>query len=435
VINRLPAVNPIGLFPDTVRGDHHTIQRNPDIESDELEPGFKLATHLHGAPSPPYYDGYPNDLIPPNYYKDYIYNNEESVRTLWYHDHEFFKTTQNLYSGLAGLYELTSAEDEALLPQGEFDVSLMVKDVQIGQNGQLAFDDDGHDGVWGNVITVNGVPWPTMSVKPRVYRFRVLNASTARSYGFRLSNNDPVTFVSGDGGFMIRPTPANFWRHATAERYGFLIDFSEYRPGTRIQLLNQSPDNNEDFEHTDKVMEFVVEGTNDFSRANNIIPSSLPTEDVMRLTPADAVRKRLFRFERQGGEWTINGSTWHDVIESNFEAVLANPGVGDTEIWTIDNRSGGWAHPVHLHLVDFKILHRNGRAPFSYEKSPKDTVFLNGNEVVDIIMRFNREGKYVFHCHNSSHEDHDMMHQFRVGPRRNPDPHSPFKVPARPIGS
>ena len=31
-------------------------------------------------------------------------------------------------------------------------------------------------------------------------------------------------------------------------------------------------------------------------------------------------------------------------------------------------------------------------------------------------MRFEHQrGKYMMHCHNLVHEDHDMMHQFEVG--------------------
>jgi spore coat protein A len=33
-----------------------------------------------------------------------------------------------------------------------------------------------------------------------------------------------------------------------------------------------------------------------------------------------------------------------------------------------------------------------------------------------VIMRFAKQvGKYMFHCHNLVHEDHDMMVQFEVG--------------------
>jgi spore coat protein A len=38
------------------------------------------------------------------------------------------------------------------------------------------------------------------------------------------------------------------------------------------------------------------------------------------------------------------------------------------------------------------------------------------NETVRVIMRFEHEqGRYMMHCHNLVHEDHDMMGQFLVG--------------------
>ena len=60
--------------------------------------------------------------------------------------------------------------------------------------------------------------------------------------------------------------------------------------------------------------------------------------------------------------WTINGQTWDDVVNSDYQDVVANPALDDVEIWELENKSGGWFHPVHIHLVDFKILDRNGKA-------------------------------------------------------------------------
>jgi spore coat protein A len=47
-------------------------------------------------------------------------------------------------------------------------------------------------------------------------------------------------------------------------------------------------------------------------------------------------------------------------------------------------------------------------------------------------MKFGpHEGRYMIHCHNLVHEDHDMMSQFRVGPKRDDDPNHPvYSSPA-----
>jgi FtsP/CotA-like multicopper oxidase with cupredoxin domain len=106
---------------------------------------------------------------------------------------------------------------------------------------------------------------------------------------------------------------------------------------------------------------------------------------------------------------------------------MAEPGEGDVEIWQLTNTSGGWFHPVHIHLIDFQVLSRNGSAAkvFPYEKGPKDVVYVGENETVRVAMRFagpsagdgwpTPHGRYMMHCHNLVHEDHDMMMQFNVG--------------------
>jgi FtsP/CotA-like multicopper oxidase with cupredoxin domain len=114
--------------------------------------------------------------------------------------------------------------------------------------------------------------------------------------------------------------------------------------------------------------------------------------------------------------WTINGESWQDVIASGYKKVAADPALNSVEIWEIENKSGGWFHPVHIHLVDFQVISRNGQAPFPHERGPKDVVYVGEGETVRVLMKFTpNKGVYMMHCHNLPHEDHDMMVQFRVG--------------------
>jgi FtsP/CotA-like multicopper oxidase with cupredoxin domain len=134
----------------------------------------------------------------------------------------------------------------------------------------------------------------------------------------------------------------------------------------------------------------------------------------MNLQPSQAVKTRRFDLVRDHGRWTINGHTWDDVVASGFTKIEADPSSGDVELWEIRNLSGGWFHPVHIHLIDFKIVDRNGKPPFPYETGPKDVVYVGENETVRVLARFEGRGKYMIHCHNLVHEDHDMMTQFEV---------------------
>jgi spore coat protein A len=53
--------------------------------------------------------------------------------------------------------------------------------------------------------------------------------------------------------------------------------------------------------------------------------------------------------------------------------------------------------------------------PLDNEKGPKDTVQMFPAQVTRIKARFDRPGRYVWHCHILSHEDHEMMRPYHVG--------------------
>ena len=398
-INRLPARHPVfGYLPTT-------------------------SVHLHGHPSRPQYDGYANDLTAPGQFKDYVYENEDDARTMWYHDHAVHHTAENVYWGLAAQYHLNDRADQIppdaqRYPTGAYEVPLIINDVALNQGAQLLYDDRGDSGPMGDIILVNGRPWPVMQVERRKYLFRVLNASIARGYRLRLSTGGPMTVISTDGGLLPVPARTTELRIGMAERYGVIIDFAQYGIGQRVELRNLRVDNTIDYDNTDKVLAFQV--TRDATNTDgNAEPQPLPDSQipaVMRLTEAQATKRRDLRFERKDGEWTINGRTWADVERSGFRDVIADPKLGAVELWRLENKSGGWFHPIHLHLVDFKVLDRDGRPPQPYERGPKDVIFLGENNVVRLIARFGpHEGRYMLHCHNNSHEDHDMMHQMQVG--------------------
>ena len=433
-----------GIFPGpTIRVEQGTrvrlrVRNELPVTHPDWGTPMNTSVHLHGSASKPQYDGYASDITRPGGYKDYDYPNTQSARTLWYHDHGVHYTAQNVYAGMAAQYHLHSPLEEELLPQGDFDVPLVVSDAMFARDGRLAYDDRSTSGLWGDVILVNGVPWPKMKVQRRVYRFRCLNASISRSYRFRLSNRAPVTMVATDGGMMPRSRNTRQWRHASAERYEFLVDFSQYEPGTTIDLQNRSNDNNRDFDHTNKVMRFEVtdEPVDTGDPTWNRIPTVLnPDNEVMALKPAQSVKRRNLRVERHNGNWAINDTIWEDVVASGFQNIVADPELDAVEIWDLENKSGGWFHPVHIHLVDFQILSRNGRKPFVYERGPKDVAYIGENETVTVLARFGpHRGRYMVHCHNLPHEDHDMMVQYAVGWKPgDDDPDHPIDAdPSRP---
>ena len=244
-----------------------------------------------------------------------------------------------------------------------------------------------------------------------------------------------MLMVATDGGLMPRARPVVEYRHAGAERYEFLIDFSKYPAGTNIDLLNLSNKNNVDYDHTNKVMRFhvVADGVlppdTPGSRTLTTMPDTLVASEAMGLRQDQVTGNVLrLRLERDDvtNQFQISGRTWHDVVDSGYKEVLRTVQPDEVQVWEIENRtSGGWFHPLHIHLVDFQVLSRNGRPAFDWEQGPKDVVYVGEDETVRLAMKFtlqkgggssvNAGGRYMIHCHNLPHEDHDMMQQFAVG--------------------
>ncbi len=306
------------------------------------------------------------------------------------------------------------------------------------------YEDNSESGAFGDIVLVNGVPWPVMQVEPRRYRFRILNASVSRSYEWQLHDGRssvPMTVIGTDTGLVPEPQVVSSFRHGMAERYEIVVDFTPYaqKPGARaakLTLKNLMPKNNVDEETARYAMQFVVGPSSSVqSTANNAVPSSwssaVEPQECLTWTEAEllaqGVPRRRFEFVRTNGHWTINGETWQDVVDSNYTHCMAEPAQGAVEVWDLANTSGGWFHPVHIHLVDFQVLSRNGKASLvrPHEKGGKDVVYVGENETVRVAMRFAGppagegwpapKGRYMMHCHNLVHEDHDMMMQFSVG--------------------
>jgi spore coat protein A, manganese oxidase len=373
-----------------------------------------LSTHLHGGDVPADSDGHPLDLIRPGATKEYLYPGIHPPGCLWYHDHAIHETGRNVYMGLAGQYVITSAaEDQLPLPKGEFDIPLTLQDKFFLRDGSIVYPR--HDdlrpldqGVFGDVILVNGTPKPFFNVLRRKYRFRFLNGSNARVYKLRLSTGEPFIVVQTEGAFVPHPIRVQEFELAPSERLSVVVDFSRYPVGTKVVLRNvmsDIPGDPFDEDKTRQVMRFDVVA--DATDPSSVPADLLPLPEVV--DPAQSVRTRTFEFARNGGQWTINGKPYEE------DRIDAFPKLNTVETWRFVNGSGGWWHPVHVHLVEFIPISRSGRALQPYERGLKDTLMVRSNETVTVVMRWNHfRGLYVLHCHNVEHEDFDMMANIQV---------------------
>src|SRR5262249_39920482 len=149
--------------------------------------------------------------------------------TLWYHDHAMGATGRNVYMGMAGFYLIEDEEERSLqLPDGRYDIPLMICIRQFNADGSFRYDDHAHAGAGGDVTLVNGAVRPVLAVERRRYRFRILNASNADGITLALSSGRPVVQIATDGGLMAESVELLAIPLAMAERVEVVIDFSSY---------------------------------------------------------------------------------------------------------------------------------------------------------------------------------------------------------------
>jgi spore coat protein A len=388
------------------------------------KPEVRAVVHVHGAKTPPESDGYPEDWYVTGKSVTYSYPNQQEPAALWYHDHAMGINRLNIYAGLFGLYIVRdNFEDNLHLPQGRFEIPLIIYDRSFRRDGSLDYPISGMpDMPWvpeafGEAMMVNGKMFPYLDVEPRHYRFRLLNASNGRFFHLSLSNGQKFLQIGTDQGLLPAPVAIESFVIAPGERLDVIVDF-EGHAGERIVLKSDAFD----------IMQFRVSGRP--ARGERLsLPASL--RPVSKTPEAGAVKTRripLLELKSPNGDsmtMLLGGNHWN-------MPVTENPVIDTVEIWELLNTTED-SHPIHLHLVRFQLLDRRSfdeplyfatrrirytgpaMPPDPYEAGWKDTIRAHSKMITRIIVRFEGyTGRYVWHCHVLEHEDNEMMRPYDV---------------------
>jgi spore coat protein A len=280
----------------------------------------------------------------------------------------------------------------------------------------------------------------------------------------------PVFWVIGnDTGLLNTPVSLTQLTIGPGERYDLVVDFAAFA-GSQLIMRNNArvpfPKGATVNSKLDgQIMAFNVGAT--VTGPGPVAPLT-PTTNLRPLAnpvpvpnPAGARTRQLMLFEatdRFGRLQPLLGTVdpagptdpiTGQPLDGTFlwdDPISENPGLGQTEIWEIHNATVD-AHPIHLHLVAFQIVNRQKynaaqvpkqnvdghgnitlggalrnikyqgqpKGPAAYEAGFKDTAIMYPGEVTRIIATFDKPGRYVWHCHILSHEDHEMMRPYMVG--------------------
>ena len=464
----------------------HIFPVDTSLPTQQGEPEVRNVVHVHGSNVDSIDDGHPEAWYSPSgdetgaYYAGdtYEYENHQPPTTLWYHDHALGANRLNVHAGLAGMYVIRGdVGGTEKLPSGDYEVPLVLQDRTFNADGSAYYPGPKLGGIepsvvemfFGDVATVNGTAWPRMEVEPRKYRFRVLNASNARFYQLALEGYDAdagertgeegpdLVQVANDGGYLNEPvTLDERLLLGPAQRGQWVVDFSDYA-GESLLLHNDASTPyrggnpaREDQVPLSDVMRFDVKDT-DVADESEVpqrfgpLPrlgdatSETDSKPVPELTRDDAVQERVLTLNETTDDagrvlLLLDGLRYDD-------ETTERPTVGTTEVWHLVNVTDA-AHPIHLHLVQFQVLGRQGfdigqfnnsgmiqptthvRGPRDQEHGWSDTVTAAPGEVTSVVAHFGEvdglfrdiTGLYVWHCHMLEHSNHEMIRPMEVDP-------------------
>jgi FtsP/CotA-like multicopper oxidase with cupredoxin domain len=338
--------------------------------------------------------------------------------------------------------------------------------------GQTFFRHYPNHGFVGDVFTVNCVAYPVLRVFRRKYRLRFLGASIARIYDLWLmsSSTPPVAApgaqgqyqlpngqqcmrlnqIASEGGLLPSPQIQDHFEIWPAKRREFVVDFTKYMdgspttPGDVIYLVDtmlmptgRKPVFPGDADFNAPQAGGVTAATYKVPLMKIEIMGAPPEPDLSvnpvknaKLRPMPIIPNntrlatlphRVFELQRSGAlggetEWLINGLQF-DPLNS-----LANVTRGVPEVWNTNNGGGGWVHPMHMHMEEHNVLSRTAvRAKHlpggtdAPHAGKEDVAALDPAEQVQFYRNFRTfRGKYVAHCHNLAHEDHNMMFGWQI---------------------
>jgi len=391
---------------------------------------------------------------------EYAFKLQDRASMYFYHPHPHGYIPGQVYHGLASLLFVEDEEETALrrsldLALGETEIPLVLQDRNFDAQGRLEYRisrEEMFQGFVGGRLLVNLTEGPFIAAARRIYRFRILNGSNARTYRLAFLQGGRALgcyLIGTDGGLLAAPRRVEQCFISPGQRLDLLLDLRDAKDGRPVTLATLAFDpmhaegaggeSMAGMDHskmgaqpapTAAMQGMAMEGEPrallridvKSSRAyTRILPLTLSTLPDAK-TPAGAPRRIKLAHDGKG-KWTINGQ----VYDATKNALTVRRGA--SESWLIENDRASMPHPMHIHGFQFRVVERRGspeqvralagaRGLLPQDLGFIDTVHVWPGESVRIALDFSHaypgDQDYVFHCHNLEHAELGMMIRYRV---------------------
>lgn len=400
------------------KGDTVTVNVTNNLSED-------TTTHWHGAHLPAVMDGGPHQVVQPGATWSPTWTVKNQAATYWYHPHAHEKTWKQLNQGAGGFIIVKDDEEAALdLPRtyGVDDFPLVLTSRTFDASGQIVTST-----IYGDVLLANGTARAELSVPAQMVRFRVLNAEVERAYTLGFADGRTFWVIGTDGGLVETPVAVTRVVMAPGERYEIVVDLTgdvvdstvmlqSFNGGYTLGYPGGEPATSGAFgsllnNKTFDVLRLKVTAAT--AEAVTTLPTSLVRNTLW--TAADATNQRTIAITDKGPGtiFTFDNPNLPFSMDRIDQTVVLDT----VEAWRITN-DAVFGHAFHMHDVQFAIVDRSSGEVADYEKGWKDTLFIQVNEQVTFVAKFDdyasADHPYMYHCHMANHEDEGLMGQFLV---------------------
>jgi FtsP/CotA-like multicopper oxidase with cupredoxin domain len=362
--------------------------------------------HWHGVQVPIQMDGVPGisqDAVAPggSFTYDFVV---PDAGLFWYHPHVM--SAAQVGFGLYGALLVEEREDTVHVND---ELVMVLSDVAIDE-GKLEPADSGGVlgdllGREGNHVLVNGRERPVLAFRDGgLQRWRLVNTAKSRYFDLVLGAGQPFMVIGVDGGLMEYSVQRDHLVLAPGERMDVLVA-PRTEPGTPL-VLRAVPFNRGfgsiEFRSIEELM--------------TLTPSALP---ALTAAPLPQVRRAMAPMDSKGAkpirlDLVLNKGAGQFAIEGGpfWEGTRVRAELGETQLWTITNKAT-WAHPIHVHGYFFQVLDEKGDPvrPLAW----KDTINVPPDTTVRFLVRFDRPGSWMYHCHILDHAEAGLMSTVDVG--------------------
>jgi FtsP/CotA-like multicopper oxidase with cupredoxin domain len=366
--------------------------------------------HWHGVQVPIEMDGVPGVSQPPvqpggSFTYDFVV---PDAGLFWYHPHVMSAAQVGF-----GLYGALLVDDPDERLDAVDQLVLVLSDIALEDgSGELQSPDSGGAlgalfGREGNYVLVNGRKRPLITVRNgALQRWRIVNAAKSRYFQLQLDNLQPFQLIGVDGGHLEYSLERQLIVLAPGERADVLVAprIEEGRELTVINIPFDRGFGSVEFRSADDVMALTA------AALPPAPPVVLPT--VTREIPAmSAAGARPINIELVTTK--EHGVTAFDVKGGPFwRETSVRAALGETQLWTITNKAI-WAHPIHLHGFFFQEVDERG-VPVS-PRAWKDTIHVPAEATRRFLVKLDRPGSWMYHCHILDHAEAGLMSTVDVG--------------------